>query len=343
MGFSRCYTIGVDYGSASVRAIIVDIATGRELASGVYPYQFGEEGNWLDRKNPNMIRQNPEDYTKGLEVSITMAIKEALKDPEFCLDSIVGIGIDTTGTTVLPVLADGTPLASVNDYIDNPNAYIWLWKDHTATQEAVEITKVAMQSHPHYIQMVGGSYSSEWYWAKVLHCLRIDRAVFNAAYTWMEVSDWLPFLITGKNHVDEAIRNICAASHKALYNPEWGGYPDKEFFVSLDPALLKVHNTLSKAKVLACDQPAGMLSNEWTARLGLSKSIVVATSAFDAHFGGIGAGVRPGNLVKTIGTSTCDLAVIPKQKKLINMRVWPVLFMIQSFQGTSVLKLVKVQ
>ena len=319
MGLSRNYTIGVDYGSASVRAIIVDTATGKEFASGVYPYQYGEEGNHLDSRNPNMIRQDPEDYTKGLETSISMALQEALKDPTFCLEAIVGLGIDTTGSTVLPVLADGTPLASLAEYKDNPNAYIWLWKDHTATQEAVEITAKALQTRPHYIQMVGGSYSSEWYWAKVLHCLRVDKTVFDAAYTWMEVADWLPFLITGKGHVDEAVRNICAASHKALYNPEWGGYPDREFLVSLDPALAKVHATLCKARVLACNQPSGMLSAEWTKRLGLPKNVVVATSAFDAHFGGIGAGVCPGNLVKTIGTSTCDLAVMPKQGTLVSI------------------------
>ncbi len=319
MGGSKRYTIGVDYGSASVRAIVVDTATGTELSSGVYAYQFGEEGNWLDANHPNMIRQNPDDYTKGLELSVKKALEEALSNPDFSLEAIVGLGIDTTGTTVLPVLADGTPLASLPEFKDNPNAYIWLWKDHTATQEAVDITVAAHRDRPRYIRMVGGSYSSEWYWAKVLHCLHIDKAVYDASYTWMEVSDWLPFLITGKVHVDEAVRNICAATHKALYNPEWGGYPDCEFLRSLDPALEKVHASLVKAKVLACDQPAGMLSNEWAARLGLPRSIVVATSAFDAHFGGIGAGVRPGNLVKTIGTSTCDLAVIPKQEKLISI------------------------
>lgn len=313
------YTIGVDFGSASVRSIVVDTTTGQEIGIGIYEYTFDKDGNWLDSAMPTMVRQHPDDYVKGLEASIREALKTARLHADFSNDSIIGIGIDTTGTTILPVLADGTPLACLPEFNDNPNAHIWLWKDHTATQEAREITEKALANRPAYINMVGGSYSAESYWAKVLHCLHTDRVVYEAAYTWMEVSDWLPFLITGKTHVDEAVHNICAATHKAMYNPEWGGYPDKEFLISLDPALEKVYTTLSRAQVFACDQPAGMLSSEWTTRLDLSKSIVVATSALDAHFGAIGAGIHPDNLVKIIGTSTCDLAIIPKQEELISI------------------------
>lgn len=307
------YTIGVDFGSASVRAIVVDTATGKEIACGVYEYQFGKEGNWLDGDEPSMVRQHPEDYIKGLEASVTVALKKAQLTADFCIDAVVGIGIDTTGTTILPVLADGTPLAFLPKFKDNPNAYIWLWKDHTAIREAKEITEKALAERPAYMHMVGGSYSAESYWAKVLHCSRVDKPVYDSAYDWMEVADWIPFLLTGKTHVAEAVHNMCTATHKALYNPEWGGYPDKEFLLSLDSSLQKVYSRLERAKVLASDQPAGKLSKKWAVRLGLSEHVVVATSALDAHFGGIGAGIRPGSLVKILGTSSCDLAITKKQ------------------------------
>jgi len=315
----KYYTIGVDYGSASVRAIVVDAATGKEIACGVYEYQFGEEGNWLDRNEPTMVRQYPEDYVKGLEASVTDALKKAQLTADFSIDAVVGIGIDATGTTMLPVLADGTPLACLPMFKDNPNAYIWLWKDHTATREAKEITEKALADRPAYMHMVGGSYSAESYWAKVLHCLRVDKSVYDSAYDWMEVADWIPFLLTGKTHVGEAVHNMCTATHKALYSPQWGGYPDKDFLVSLDPTLEKLHWRLEKAKVLACDQPAGMLIRQWAVRLGLPEHVVVATSALDAHFGGIGAGIRPGTLVKILGTSSCDLAVVTKHSLPVNI------------------------
>ncbi len=315
----KYYTIGVDFGSASVRALVVDTATGQEVGCGIYEYTFGKAGNWQDDTVPTMVRQHPDDYIKGLEVSITDALKTAQLNAEFSTDTVVGIGIDTTGTTILPVLADGTPLACLPEFKDNPNAHIWLWKDHTATKEAKEITEKARSARPAYINMIGGSYSAESYWAKILHCLYTDKQVYDAAYDWMEISDWIPFLITGKTHVEEAVHNMCTATHKALYNPQWGGYPDKEFLLSLDPSLLKVHSRLERVKVLTSDQPAGMLSKKWAVRLGLSEHVVIATSALDAHFGGIGAGVRPGTLVKILGTSSCDLAIIKKQNVPISI------------------------
>ena len=310
------YTIGVDYGSASVRAAIVDISDGSEVASGVFPYAFGVDGNLLDPSDPRLVRQDPNDYLKGLEVSIVTAIAKAKETVAgFSPSSIKGIGIDTTGTTVMPILKDGTPLAFLDGFKDEPSAYIWLWKDHTSTAEAEEITEKAKDGFPEYMDMVGGTYSSEWYWAKVLHCLRSSRHTFDAAYTWVEVADWLPFVITGGKDVSDMRRCVCAAAHKALFNPEWGGYPSKEFIEKLDPALIKVLNTLDSDKARDASRPAGMLSEEWTRKLGLPSPVIVTMSAFDAHYGGIGAGIKPGVLVKTIGTSTCDLAVLPKTGK----------------------------
>lgn len=304
------YVIGVDYGSASVRAAVVDTADGSELASGVYPYAYGIDGNYLDKTNPHVVRQSPQDYLNGLEQSVKLAIKNAGEgfDPA----QIVGIGIDTTGSTVLPVLQDGAPLCGQAPFKDNPNAMIWLWKDHSSTAEAQAITQAAQAMHPEYVDMVGGSYSSEWYWAKVLHCLNCDPGVFDAAYTWIEVSDWLVFLLTGGGHIDQAVRGICAASHKALFNPEWGGFPSEDFMEALNPKLTRLLRTLDKDLVRDVSAPAGDLCQAWAQRLGLPDGIVVSVPAFDAHFGGIGGGIKPGILVKTIGTSTCDLYVLKK-------------------------------
>jgi len=189
---------------------------------------------------------------------------------------------------------------------------IWLWKDHSSTAEAQAITEAARALRPEYIDMVGGVYSSEWFWAKVLHCVRCDPAVYDAAHTWIEVSDWLVFLLTGGGRIDGAVRGMCAASHKALFNPEWGGFPSEEFVRALHPKLAKVLRTLDSRMVRDVSAPAGRLCREWAERMGVPAGIVVSVPAFDAHFGGIGAGIRPGILVKTIGTSTCDLYVLKK-------------------------------
>ncbi len=307
------YVIGVDYGSASVRAAVVDTANGRELASGVYAYEHGVDGSYLDKANPHVVRQNPDDYLKGMERSVRLAVEAAGEG--FDASQIVGIGIDTTGSTVLPVSKMGVPLCAEAEFADNPNAAIWLWKDHSATAEAETITKLAHAVNPEYVDMVGGAYSSEWYWAKVLRCLRSDPAVYDAAYTWIEVADWLVYLLTGGGCIDDAVRGICAASHKALFNPEWGGFPSENFIRALDPRLVKVLHTLNERMVRDVSAPAGRLCREWAERMGLPSGIVVSVSAFDAHFGGIGAGIRPGILVKTIGTSTCDLYVLKKAGK----------------------------
>jgi len=221
------YVIGIDYGSASVRAAVVDASDGSELASGIYRYEYGVDGNYLDRANPHVVRQSPDDYLKGMELSVRLAIESAGEG--FDANAIVGIGIDATGTTVLPVSEVGVPLSADARFADNPNAMIWLWKDHSSTAEAQAITEAARALRPEYIDMVGGVYSSEWFWAKVLHCVRCDPAVYDAAHTWIEVSDWLVFLLTGGGRIDGAVRGMCAASHKALFNPEWGGFPSEEY------------------------------------------------------------------------------------------------------------------
>jgi L-ribulokinase len=310
------YTIGLDYGTNSVRCVIVDAANGNELGTVVYEYETGEAGIILDPADHNLARQNPADYLKGTEVVVKEAISEAKKaDRDFNANQIIGIGVDTTGSTPLPVDKNGTPLGLLDEFKDNPNAHAWLWKDHTGYAEAAEITELAKNHRPEYLTKCGGIYSAEWFFSKILHCLRTDPEVFDSAYSWVEHADWLPAILTGTDAPDKLLRCRCAAGHKAMFNDIWGGYPDAEFLGKLDPKLAKLRETLSD-KAYAVDKPAGKLTEQWAKKLGLSTGIPVAMGAFDAHLGAVGAGIKEGVLVKIIGTSTCDMVVAATNKEL---------------------------
>ncbi len=312
-------TIGLDYGTNSVRCVIVDTADGRELGTCVYEYPTGETGIILDPADHNLARQNPADYLKGAEVTIAGAIAAARKaEPAFNPRDIVGIGVDTTGSTPLPVDRDGMPLAMLDRFKDNPNAHAWLWKDHTGYAEAGEITALAREERPQYLAKCGGIYSSEWFFSKILHCLRVDPEIFDAAYTWVEHADWLPAVLTGTDHPDKLRRCRCAAGHKAMFNNAWGGYPDAEFLGKLDPRLEALRRTLSN-QTYAVDQTAGRLTDGWARKLGLTAGIPVAMGAFDAHLGAVGSGIKSGVLVKIIGTSTCDMVVAPSSAELADI------------------------
>lgn len=315
-GKNVAYTIGLDYGTNSVRCLIVDVTNGDELGSSVYEYETGEAGIILDSADHNLARQNPADYIKGVKVTVTGAIAQAKKsNKDFDSADIIGIGIDTTGSTPLPVDKNGTPLAMLDEFKDNPNAYAWLWKDHTAYKEAADITELAEKEHPEYLAKCGGTYSSEWFFSKILHCLRVDPEVYGAAYTWVEHSDYMPALLTGTTEPSRLKRCRCAAGHKAMFNDGWGGYPDARFLSKLDPKLGKLRKTLSE-KTFAVDTAAGNLTQAWADKLGLPVGIPVAMGAFDAHLGGVGAGIKEGVLVKIIGTSTCDMVVASTSTKL---------------------------
>jgi L-ribulokinase len=310
------YAIGLDYGTNSVRCVIVDTANGRELGTCVYEYETGEAGILLDPADHNVARQNPADYLKGAEVTVAGAIAQAKgAEPAFDPKDIIGIGVDTTGSTPLPVDAKGTPLAMLDAFKGNANAHAWLWKDHTGYAEAAEITELAKRDRPQYMAKCGGTYSSEWFFSKILHCLRADPAVFDAAYTWVEHADWLPAVLTGTDHPDQIRRCRCAAGHKAMFSDSWGGYPDAEFLADLDPKLGQLRKTLGD-RTYAVDQAAGKLTDAWATRLGLPAGIPVAMGAFDAHLGAVGSGIKGGVLVKIIGTSTCDMVVSPSNASL---------------------------
>jgi L-ribulokinase len=312
------YTIGLDYGTNSVRALIVNVANGNEVATAVWNYEHGESGVILG-KNPNLARQHPADYVKGAEVTVKAALRAALKNAKgFKATDIIGIGVDTTGSTPLPVDEKLTPLAMKKQFASNPAAMAWLWKDHTAIAEAEEITKLAARLRPQFLAKCGGTYSSEWFFSKILHCLRTSPEVFAAAYTWIECADWVPAMLCGLNSISGIKASICAAGHKAMYNEAWGGYPDKKFLAKLDAKLAALRDRLPK-KAFAIDSKVGTLSAAWAKRTGLLAGIPVAVGAFDAHLGAVATGIAPGTLSKIIGTSTCDMMVAPESGKLADI------------------------
>ena len=303
------YAIGLDYGTNSCRSLIVDLEAGRELASAVFDYPSGKQGILLDERDPNLARQNPQDTIDGLEAIIKGAIEQARKGQAgFDPADVIAIGIDTTGSTPIPVNREGTPLGLLPEFQNNLGAMVWLWKDHTGHAEAAEITALAEKMRPQYLAKCGGTYSSEWFWSKVLHCLRACPEVFEAAYSFVEHCDWLPALLAGDTRPENIVRGVCAAGHKAMYCEEWSGLPDKEFLGALDPALAGLRDRLFE-KAWPADHPAGRLCEEWASRLGLTPGIAIATGAFDAHMGAVGAGIGEGALVKILGTSTCDMMV----------------------------------
>lgn len=312
----KSYSLGLDYGTNSVRALIVETATGREVASAITVYPHGDQGVILDAQDPNLARQHPADYLEGMVLSVQKALKQARRDKRFGPEQIVGIGIDTTGSTPLPVDQGGTPLAMKKQFSRNPAAMAWLWKDHTGHAEAEEITATASKHRAKYLAKCGGRYSSEWFWSKILHCARVAPAVFNAAHTWVECADWIPAVLCGTTDPAQLKRGICAAGHKAMFNPAWNGYPDADFLGRLDKRLARVRKSLPNQCYDVADA-AGQLTRAWAQKLGgLKPGIPVAVGAFDAHLGAVGSGIAPGVLVKIIGTSTCDILVAPMDRKL---------------------------
>lgn len=299
--------LGIDYGSDSVRSVIVNGQNGEELASSVFYYPRWRDGLYC---NPslNQFRQHPLDYIEGLETTIKDCIKIA--GGEEAAKYIKGISIDTTGSTPVAVDAAGTPLALLPQFKTNPNAMFVLWKDHTAIKEAAEINTHAEKFDTNYLKYVGGIYSSEWFWAKLLHVLRVDNEVASALHSWVEHCDWVPFLLTGGTNAKNIKRGRCSAGHKALWAEEFGGLPPDSFFSSLDPLLTGITEKLYKDTYTA-DKAAGNLSPEWAQRLGLSTDVIVGTGAFDAHMGAVGGQIEPYFLSKVMGTSTCDILVAP--------------------------------
>ena len=302
----QAFVIGVDYGTDSVRSILVDCGNGKEIASSLFHYPRWKEGRYCDPSS-NQFRQHPQDYIEGLEFTIRECLDAGGKS---IAEQITGISVDTTGSTPVAVDESGIPLALHPAFAENPNAMFVLWKDHSSVKEAAAINQHAQKFDVNYLQFVGGIYSSEWFWAKLLHILRIDPAVRNSCHSWVEHCDWIPFLLTGGKSAADIRRGVCSAGHKALWAEEFGGLPPDEFFSSLDP-LLKGFRSRLYRKTFTADHPAGKLSKEWAERLGLSTEVVVGIGAFDAHMGAVGGQIEPYHLSKVMGTSTCDMLVAP--------------------------------
>jgi L-ribulokinase len=313
--FFPVFTLGIDYGTNSVRCLIVRCADGAEFGSAVVEYPSGKQGILLDPKDHNLARQHPGDYLYGLEKSVKAALAAAKKKRGFDAKKVIGIGVDTTGSSPIPVDAQNRALASDKKWAENLAAQCWLWKDHTSFAEAAKITELAAQHRPHYIAKCGNTYSSEWWWSKLWHCLKVAPAVFNAAYSWVELCDWVPAVLAGVTDPRKVKRGVCAAGHKAMYSDEWGGLPDKEFLELLDPKLADLRDRLYE-KAYDATESAGNLTPEWAKKLGLPGGIPIAIGEFDVHYGAIGCGVREGTLVKVIGTSTCDCGVVSADKSV---------------------------
>ncbi len=305
---SKKYAVGVDYGTSSVRAIVVDIVDGSEVSSAVYAYPTGEEGILSDPKNPLVARQNPKDYIEGF-ISVVSRAVELARACGIQPDQIVGIGVDATSSTPLPVDENGIPLAFRPEFKDDLAAQAWLWKDHSAYEEALYITKLANSDRRGYLKKCGGNYSSEWIWAKALHCKKESPKVFKAAFSWIECADFIPAYMTGNLDPSTLVRGICSAGHKGLYNEKWGGLPGEKFLARIDPDLVRFRKPFTKA--VPSDQIAGRLTEESAKNLGLPVGLPVAVGAIDAHLGAVGAGVKPGTLVEVIGTSACYMTVHP--------------------------------
>src|SRR5436190_4878554 len=304
----QSYVIGVDYGTDSVRSVLVDASNGQEVSSSVFFYPRWRAGRFCNA-SINQFRQHPLDYIEGLEATIKDCLRKA-GDGQTITQHIKAISVDTTGSTPVAVDKSGTPLALLPGFEDNPNAMFVLWKDHTATKEAAEINAHAKNFPTNYLRFVGGIYSSEWFWAKLLHVLRTDEQVREACYSWVEQCDWIPFLITGGTDVHQVKRGVCSAGHKALWAKEFGGLPPNDFFSSLDP-LLNCFSSRLFTDTYCADQPAGMISEQWAEKLHLPTDVVVGVGAFDAHMGAVGGQIEPYYLSKVMGTSTCDMLVAP--------------------------------
>ena len=302
----EAYVIGVDYGTDSVRSVLVDAANGSEITSSVFYYPRWKEGKYCI-PSANQFHQHPLDYVEGLEATVKDCLQKAGSD---IAKKVKGLSVDTTGSTPVAVDASGTPLALTKGFEENPNAMFVLWKDHTATKEAEQINELAEKHETNFLQFVGGIYSSEWFWAKLLHVLREDEKVRNAIHSWVEHCDWIPFLLTGGNDVQQMKRGVCSAGHKALWAEAFGGLPSDDFFARLDPLLTGFTKKLF-TKTYTSDKEAGIISKEWAQRLGLPGDVTIGVGAFDAHMGAVGGQIEPYHLSKVMGTSTCDMLVAP--------------------------------
>ena len=299
------YVIGVDFGTDSVRSVLTSV-DGEYIGDAVHYYTRWKENKYCS-SSENQFRQHPLDYLEGLTTTIQQVLNEAGDEVR---RNVKAIAADTTGSTPVAINQQGTPLALTERFQENPNAMFILWKDHTAIKEAEEINELAARWNIDYTKYVGGVYSSEWFWAKILHTLRVDESIREYAWSWVEHCDWIPFELTGGTDASKIKRSRCAAGHKAMWHEEFNGLPAQDFLSALDPLLDGIRDRLYRETYTA-DQTAGTLSKKWADTLGLEEDVVVGVGAFDAHMGAVGGEIEPYYLSKVMGTSTCDMLIAP--------------------------------
>ena len=309
----RSYVLGLDFGTDNVRALIVDPENGKEIGTAVEDYPRWKDGLYCNPKI-DQFRQHPSDYIEAMAKVVKNALKSVSKKKGINIGKrIIGMGIDTTGSTVVAIDKEGIPLALKPEFKENPNGMFIIWKDHTAKEEASCINEKVKSWKPDYTRYSGGVYSSEWFFSKILHILKTDKNVRKSAYSWVEHCDWITGLLVGNTDPGRMMRSRCAAGHKAMWSKDWNGLPSQELLNSVDPLLKGLRARLYQ-NTYTSDRKAGNLTGEWANKLGLPRSVSVTVGAFDAHMGAVGAGIKPKVLCKIIGTSTCDMVIAPHKQ-----------------------------
>jgi L-ribulokinase len=302
------FVLGIDFGTDSVRVLVVDAADGSTAGNAVSAYTRWADSRFCDSRE-NRFRQHPLDYVESMGIAAREALFQAGGEAR---RRVRALTVDTTGST--PCFADGRgrPLSLQAEFAEDPDAMFILWKDHCAVEEAARINELAKGwGGEDFTKFEGGVYSSEWFWAKVMRVAARNPQVSAAARTVVEHCDWMPALLSGTEELGAFKRSRCAAGHKAMWHESWGGYPPPEFLAKLHPRLVAIAASLGE-RTYTADEVFGRLCPEWATRLGLGTEVIVGVGAFDAHLGAVGGEVGPGTLLRIMGTSTCDIMVGPR-------------------------------